>query len=174
MALPRSLLTPTLCLVVLAGDTALADDQRDPTAAEFQGEPAYRSGAMPDYSAPLPQWLDEVKAQRQAWEERRRAAKEAIHARRRQSDPWGAAQHEAREQESQRRHDAIIEQFERDRDTFHNPAPWPGPRDQGPPPPQPAAGAPQPTAPDSTALNPDDPGRYPPSGWDNRWYYRGY
>lgn len=172
MALPLRILIPTLCLVALPAGTSLADPQHDPTGAEFQGTHPYRSGAMPDYSDPLPQWLDEVKAQRQAWEERRRAAKEAVHARRRQHDPWGAAQHEAREQESQRRRDAIIEQFERDRDTFQ--APWAGPRDQGPPSPQPDTGAPQPTVPDSTALNPADPGSYPPSGWDNRWYYRGY
>ena len=174
MALPLRILIPTLCLVALPAGTSLADPQHDPFGVEFQGVHPYRSGAVPDYPDPLPQWLDEVKAQRQAWEERRRAAKEAVHARRRQNDPWGAAQHEAREQESQRRRDAIVEQFERDRDAFHTP--WPGPRDQSPPPPQPQPGAvaPQPTAPDSAALNPADPSSYPPSGWDNRWYYRGY
>jgi hypothetical protein len=172
MALSRRLPTLTLCLAALVAGTAWADPQHETPAAEFQGAHPYRSGAVPDYPDPLPQWLDEVKAQRQAWEERRRAAKEAVQARRRQNDPWGAAQHEAREQESQRRRDAIIEQFERDRDNYH--APWAGPRDQGPPPPQPGTGMPQPTAPESTALNPADPGSYPPSGWDNRWYYRGY
>ena len=149
-----------------------------------------------DYADPMRQWLDDVKAQRQAWEARRQAAKEAINARRRLNDPWGAAQKEAREMENQRRRDAMLEQIERDREAFRNQGPWQGGNlwEPGPPPPGYSAQsdtAPQldPVAPASTALNPpqpaedptqaptqhpDEPSTYSPSGWDNRWYYRGY
>jgi hypothetical protein len=137
------------------------------------------------YADPLDQWLDEVKAQRRVWKERRRAAKEAINARRRLTDPWGAAQQEAREKESQRRHDAMLEQVERDRDAFRNQGPWQSadPWEQGPPPPsQPAPSGPEPeafgvsnrAATGGTPPVPAEPAAYPPSGWDNRWYYRGY
>ena len=182
MAQHRRLLIPALCVLGLGAcpGQASQDDGPTPVQGQAPGQVPGRSiEALPDHPDPLPQWLEEVKAQRQAWEERRRAAKEAIQARRRLNDPWGAAQQEAREQEIQRRRDARMEEIERDRDTFHNPGPWHGPRDQGPPPPQSAdnaapASSPQSPGPDSTALNPGEPAAYPPAGWDNRWYYRGY
>lgn len=174
----RRLLIPALCVLGLGACPGQASQDGDPTPAQGQ-VPGRSIEALPDHTDPLPQWLDEVKAQRQAWEERRRAAKEAIQARRRLNDPWGAAQQEAREQEIQRRRDARMEEIERDRDAFHNSAPWHGARDQGPPPPHPAdtaapPGSPQTAGPDSTAQHPGEPAAYPPSGWDNRWYYRGF
>lgn len=153
---------------------------------EIPGRPGEQVSPRPGpHADPLDQWLDEVKAQRRAWEERRRAAKEAVNARRRWTDPWGVAQHEAREKESQRRHDAMLEQIERDRDAFRNQVPWQTPEtwEAGPPPPssqptphgsQPEAGGSEQAARGATAQSPTAPPAYPPSGWDNRWYYRGY
>ncbi|MBV5346606.1 hypothetical protein JZU46_00015, partial [bacterium] len=51
-------------------------------------------------------WLDEVRTQRQAAEARRQANRESFEARRRANDPWGAAQHEAWEDNVQRRREA--------------------------------------------------------------------
>jgi hypothetical protein len=139
-----------------------------------------QSGATGE-PAPMNQWLDEVRAQRQAWEERRQAAKEALDARRRWIDPWGAAQKEARDKETQRRRDAFREQIERDRELFRNRSPWAaqsGPWQEAPPGTEnlaPDAGAPaeSPIAPPPEEDVPGSP--YPPlPGWDNRWYYRGY
>jgi hypothetical protein len=140
---------------------------------------------------PMRQWLDEVRAQRQAWEARRQAAKDAVNARRRLNDPWGAAEHEAREKESQRRRDAVLERAERDRDAFLGQPPWENANlwESGPPPPLPGQrttpeASPQPDAVGSNNPAPSpaqtpgeqrgDPAPYSPSGWDNRWYYRGY
>lgn len=111
------------------------------------------------------QWLDAVRAQRQAWEGRRRATRDAFDARRRQHDPWGAFQLESREQQYQQRREAFLDRIEQDREHFRNQGPW-----QTPAVPEP---------PDADALpdiNPvDAPILYPPlPGWDNRWYYRGY
>lgn len=140
--------------------------------------PAPPVGAMPPTPEPVPQWLDEVRAQRQAREERRRAAKEALGARRRWIDPRGAAQQEAWEHETQRRRDAFLEKVERDRKAFRSHAPWgPAPtpwREEG------SRLGPEsrsPSIPDTAeaarrALAHEEP--YPLQGWDNRWYYRGY
>jgi hypothetical protein len=126
---------------------------------------------------PMAKWLDEVRAQRRAWEARRRAAKEAIDAHRRWVDPWGAAQHEAREKETERRRQAFREQIERDREIFRNQPPWNSlfdPLDQS------LGMFPD----DRSALDSDEatarqdslspPSEYQLPGWDNRWYYRGY
>ena len=160
-------------------------------AAAAPGQSAQERAQTTGYVDPMRQWLDEVKAQRQAWEARRQAAKEAVNARRRLNDPWGAAQQEARESEIERRREAILEQVERDRDAFHSQRPWQNtnPWESSPPPPPPSQPAqvqtppqPNPATPDGTALNPAqnpnqdtaEPYTYSPSGWDNRWYYRGY
>ena len=127
---------------------------------------------------PVRQWLDEVRAQRYAREERRRADKEAREARRRWIDPWGAAQQEVREQENQRRRNAFLDHIERDREAFRNQVPWRF--EQGPWP----DAIPE-TAGELTGSAANDPPRapappalrtptYPPPGWDNRWYYRGF
>jgi hypothetical protein len=153
-----------------AGLAAAAPQDDGAGAAGPPGEPV--SAQPGGYTDPVDQWLEEVKAQRRAREERRRAAREAIIARRRLTDPWGAAHQEAHEQESQRRHDVMMEQIERDREAFREQGPWqtPGPMDQ--PPASPTPGAPAPEAGD--AQPPAAAPAYPPSGWNNRWYYRGY
>ena len=152
-------------LAMAAGD-ADADGPLVPPASD----PANPLSA--GYVDPVDQWLAEVKAQRKAREERRRATREAINARRRLTDPWGAAHQESHEKESQRRRDAMMEQIDREREAFRDQGPWqlPSPMDQGPPPP-PASGA------ASEAGDGEPPSAvptYPPSGWNNRWYYRGY
>ena len=145
-------------------------------SAHEQAQPI--SGALPPEGEPVSPWLDEVRAQRRAREERRRATKEAIDARRRWIDPWGAAQHEAREQEVQRRRDAFLEKIEREREAFRNQAPWTPP--QTPWPEEIAAPALETPAPveAETAGSPEpsvqQPPPYAPHGWNNHWYYRGY
>ena len=127
---------------------------------------------------PFRQWLDEVRAQRQAREERRRADKEAREARRRWIDPWGAAQQEVREQENQRRRDAFLDHIERDREAFRNQGPWRF--EQGPWPKAipGAAGELTGSAANDSLSAPAPPAprapSYPLPGWDNRWYYRGF
>jgi len=182
MAQYRRLLIPALCVLSLGACPGQASQDSTPIPAQDQAPgqaPGRSDETLHDQHDPLQQWLEEVKAQRQAWEERRRAAKEAIQARRRLNDPWGAAQKEAREQEIQRRRDARMEEMEHDREAFHSPGPWHDPRDPGPPPPQSTdnaatAGPPQSPGPNRTTINPGEPTAYPPAGWDNRWYYRGY
>ena len=137
-------------------------------------------GAMPPIPESVPQWLDEVRAQRQAREERRRAAKEALGARRRWIDPRGAAQQEAWERETKRRRDAFMEKVERDREAFRNHAPWgpaPTPWRNEAPDHDPDTALHSPSNPDTAeasgqTLTREEPYSLP--GWDNRWYYRGY
>ncbi len=104
------------------------------------------------------QWLDAVRAQRRTWEERRRASREAMEARRRQRNPRADAQSESRHLEQQRRHEAFLEQIERDRDLFRGQDPWQPQAPPAPPNPEDAPNPPNPALP----------------GWDNRWYFRGY
>jgi hypothetical protein len=131
-------------------------------------QPPPPSAAEPE---PLDHWLEEVRAQRRAWEERRRAQKEAMDARRRWIDPWGAAQQEAREQEVNRRREEFRDRIERSREAFLQQPPWGSPSAQGPDGSQPAPRDPE--APTEGGLPAIEP--YPPlPGWDNRWYYRGY
>lgn len=154
----------------------------------------------PDPSA---RWLDEVRAQRQAWEERRRLNRETFEARRRLADPWGTAQHEAWEDEVERRREARRQHREQEREHFRGlgpsdpPLPWPEAMDpQGYPArmPPPAPGAPPSSPPGEGAAAdgresvqgeplapgivypPGTPprGPYSPQDWDNLWYYRGY
>lgn len=130
---------------------------------------------VPAQSEPVDRWLEEVRAQRQAWEERRRTNKEAIDARRRWIDPWGAAQKEARDEENRRRRQAFRDKIERERDAFRNQSPWLGPPPpwQGPPPP-PGLGL-GPDGGELTGEPSDLLAPHPPlPGWDNRWYFRGY
>jgi hypothetical protein len=100
-------------------------------------------------------------------------------AHRRLVDPWGAAQHEAQEQETQRRREAFRKQIERDREAFRNQAPWnwpfaPMPDDTLGLLPDDSEGA-WPDADDSAAKKGPSPAPEKPlPGWDNRWYYHGY
>lgn len=176
MATASPILVIALCGAALAATPTASRGEDAGTAAA--GEPPQVSSVPGPQAAPVDQWLDEVRAQRQAWEERRQAQKEAMEARRRWIDPWGAAQHEAREQEITRRREAFRDHIERDRETFFNQAPW---GNRAPWPDDPAA----PDTPDerSTASEPGEGGvadehrslSYPPlPGWDNRWYFRGF
>jgi hypothetical protein len=147
-------------------------------AAQEPPAPAARAGNIAMEPEPVHRWLDEVRAQRQAREERRRAAKEAMEARRRWIDPWGAAQQEAREQELQRRRDALKEKIEREREAFRSQVPW-GPQQNpwqdeatGPGPDFPAVPDADTAGPPEQPLAPPTPYALP--GWDNHWYYRGY
>jgi len=124
---------------------------------------------------PARQWLDEVRAQRQIWQEQRRTAQKA----RRRIDPWGAARQERQEQEAQRHHDAILEHIEHDREAFRNQGPWQlhqrpwqteAFRFSAPPSSQPPANA----AAGASGQAPPRTLTYPLPGWDNRWYYRGF
>ena len=168
--------TAVLLLGAMAAGSVAATPADDTAAAG--GSAAEQHIPQPGlYADPVDQWLEEVKAQRRAREQRRRAAKEAINARRRLTDPWGAAHQEAHEKESQRRHDAMMEQIERDREAFREQGPWQGPgamdlRPPPPPVPPPSSAGTQPDG-GSSQGSPGTPA-YPPSGWDNRWYYRGY
>lgn len=183
----------TLCLVAAVGvGSATVARGEDPTVQPDSALQQPRQAE--DFADPMRQWLDEVKAQRQAWEARRQAAKEAANARRRLTDPWGAAQQEARDKDNQRRRDAMRDQVERDREMFLNQWSWQGSNRWEPDLPPPAHSpnvAPElsPIAPESMTLNPprsaqdlaqdptqhsDESSAYSPSGWNNRWYYRGY
>ncbi len=116
---------------------------------------------------PLPQWLDEVRAQRRALNEHRKAMHDA---QRRARDPWGAAQQDARREELQRRRQERREQIDEDRRLFRSYGPWLEP---GWPisPVEPPYAQSVPTPMDDAESREQ---HYPPQGWDNRWYYRGW
>jgi hypothetical protein len=166
-------------------------------AARPAGEPG---GSIPgDLPAQDPsiRWLGEVRAQRRAWEERRKAARESFEARRRGAGPWGSAQHEAWEEEVERRREARRQQREQERELFRSLGPtepplrWPERMDHpggfatAPTPGSPPGDTmvtdgsppalPQPLAP-GVVYPPGPPprGPYSPQDWDNLWYYRGY
>jgi len=139
-----------------------------------QTPPPFPTDCMPTAEPePVRRWLDEVRAQRQKIRQERRRA---VHEARRRIDPWGAARQERREQETQRRHDTFLEHIERDREAFRNQGPWQlrqvprqgeAPRFSAPQPPTDAAAG-------ASAQTPPRMPTYPPPGWDNRWYYRGF
>lgn len=165
-ALGRAIAQALVWALVCAGAPILAEDIEESTAPSQAPDP------MDDPALP---WLDEVRAQRRAVEERRKAAREAIDARRRLSDPWGAAQKDAREDDLRRRRQAHLERMEQEREMIRGqapaqpPAPWPAIPDP-PPPPGPAAG----DNPLGPAYPTPPPAPFAPPGWDNYWYYRGY
>ncbi|HSO81095.1 hypothetical protein [Thiocapsa sp.] len=128
-------------------------------------------GDPPPGSAPTP-WLDEVRAQRQAWETRREATRSAYEARRRANNPRAAAQQEAWEEDVRRRRADRLERMDQERELFRSLGP-----DQLPPPWPWVTG--MPTLPEigSGATSPDTPGEesiFAPPGWDNHWYFRGF
>lgn len=143
-------------------------------ATGWAAEPTASSPSQP-VEEPGSPWLEDVRAQRQAWETRRRAAKEAIEARRRWQDPWATAEQEAREEEIQRRRDEWLERIDRNREAFRSQGPWYV--RAGPPPTQSAESdrlTAQPAERASASLHDWQPPHYPPQGWDNGWYYKGY
>jgi hypothetical protein len=175
---------------MLACAPALAEQAQAPGAEPpHPAPPAADLGPESLHPEPDLPWLEEVRAQRRAAEERRESAREAFEARRRQSDPWGAAQLEAREQEQKRRREARLKRIEEERGRFRALGPTEPPRwglgsHQAPPLPAypPFPGPPLGAAPESGPV--DEPGvlaplappsgSYSPQDWDNLWYYRGY
>jgi hypothetical protein len=168
-----------------------------PPWAQAEAPAEERTPAHMTAQDPGARWLDEVRAQRQAWEERRNASREAFEARRRLADPRGAAQHDAWEDEVERRRDARRQQREQELEHFRGLGPPEPPRPEsivpwgypaqttatpaGPPPAGPATAV----GPPSEHAEPHPPGiiyppgapprgPYSPQDWDNLWYYRGY
>ncbi len=185
-------------LAALTTAAAGATDQAPLGGADDAASGPGRSATPSTAATRVTPWLDEVRAQRRAWEERRKAAHEAFEARHRATDPWGAAQHDAWEDEVDRRREARRQQMEQDREHFRALAPpappvppWPEPL--GPQQPFSRPPTPQPTpselgsgedsrpqlgeSPSGGVIYP--PGAppkapYSPQDWDNLWYYRGY
>lgn len=94
------------------------------------GDPSARHAGAPVIDAPdqfppetWTPWLEEVRAQRQAWESRREAARDAFDSRRRASNPRAAAAQEAWEETVQRRRSARLEHMEQERRHFLQLAP---------------------------------------------------
>lgn len=180
-----------LGLAMLISTAAAAADQES-------AAPEAPAGAAIPASPRATPWLDEVRAQRRAWEQRRKAAHDAFETRHRANDPWGAAQHDAWEDEIERRREARRQQMEQDREHFRSltpappPAPWPelsSPQQSflGQPPQsgsQPSESATEqhgsiahdPAQGGPVVYPPGAPprGPYSPQDWDNLWYYRGY
>ena len=158
--LPMNPLTafPWFVFLLVCGLLDAPSRAMEPAKDHVASETPPRLAPDPD---PMNRWLDEVRAQRQAWQERRRVTKEAIDARRRWIDPWGAAQHQAREKETQRRREAFHDQIARERQAFREQGPWFVPPVPG-------------EEPEAQANTLDFPAYPPLPGWDNRWYYRGY
>ncbi|WP_201098240.1 hypothetical protein [Thiocystis minor] len=127
----------------------------------------HQQSAFPDAGSP---WLDEVRAQRQAWEARRHETRETYDALRRLHNPRGAAQQDAWNEDVRRQRAERLERIERDREIF---------RDLGPnlfPYPLPG-NLPLPfslSEPGSAAHADTGEPMFAPPGWDNLWYFRGY
>jgi hypothetical protein len=132
--------------------------------------PASQDTPMPHDGAP--RWLDAVRAQRRALQERRRAQHQA---RRRAIDPVGTARQEALEQEFLRRRREMRDLIAQERWLFLNFGPWLTPL------PSPPAGTSQPPAdgpaePQAKSARPETkptPASKLPD-WDNGWYFRGW
>lgn len=140
-----------------------------PTASIQPAAQTY--GDQPPAPASTP-WLDEVRAQRQAWEARRDATRSAYEARRRANNPRAAAQQEAWEEDVRRRRAARTERMDQNLEWFRSLGPG------QPPPPWPWVSG-MPTLPEigSVTIAPGTPGDQPifaPPGWDNHWYFRGF
>lgn len=134
-----------------------------PWLSAQETDPAEADEAQAQYPnpSPRPQWLDEVRAQRRAWEGRREETRKALDARHRWIDPWGAAQREAREREIEQRRQAFQERIEQEREQFRAGRP-------------PLGSYPQPLVPPAPGPQTSPPPALEPQGWDNRWYYQGY
>jgi hypothetical protein len=171
------LLALSLALLVVGSPGQSARAHED--ANTLLSSPAYPMLDEPGApEAPTP-WLDEVRAQRQAWEERREATRQAYEARRRANNPRGAAVQEAWEEDTRRRRAARMERMAQDREHFRQIGPpepplgqpWaPPPWTTDHPPPPPDLGA---STPMVIPGQPED-GLPNPPGWDNLWYFRGF
>jgi hypothetical protein len=135
--------------LVLAGLAGPATAEESGTRTTPPTDPSVIGIEPTDRGAP---WLDEVRAQREAWESRRSAAREYHEQRRRTYHPRGAIQQEAWEEDLRRRRAERQERIEQDREVF---------RRLG-----------SEVSEQAEPLLPEPPA-YPP-GWDNLWYFRGY
>ncbi|MBK1720918.1 hypothetical protein CKO23_01455 [Thiocystis violacea] len=141
-----------------------------PTLAQQAAETPYAMPPetwMPAPEIPSP-WLDEVRAQRHAWEARRKAAREEYTARRRLNNPRGSAHQEIWEEDLRRRRAERQERIDQQREHFLSL-----------PPGQPAADRPDDGG--ATSADPQSteyPGAsdpmFTPPGWNNLWYFRGF
>lgn len=148
-------------LLALTG-VAIAEESGGRVAVPV--DPAAIGIAQPDMAAP---WLDEVRAQREAWEARRSAVREQHGQRRRLHHPRGAAQQEDWEEDLRRRRAERQERIDQDREVFRRlgPSAW------GLPPPF-AEGESEVSERPESLLHQPPP--ISPPGWDNLWYFRGY
>lgn len=140
-------------------------------AAHTDSEPQTAPQGSPAPDDMVPRWLEAVRAQRRALQERRRAQHQA---RRRALDPVGTARQEAMEEEFQRRRQEMRDMIAQDRWLFLNFGPWLSPL-RTPPGMSPPRGLAAPDRPPDPA---DDTERSPsaddPPEWDNGWYFRGW
>jgi hypothetical protein len=140
-------------------------------AAQAGSEPQTAPQGSPAPDDMVPRWLEAVRAQRRALQERRRAQHQA---RRRALDPVGTARQEAMEEEFQRRRQEMRDMIAQDRWLFLNFGPWLSPLPT-PPGISPPTG---PAAPDSPHDPADEtepgPSAGDPPEWDNGWYFRGW
>ncbi|NBC13414.1 MAG: hypothetical protein GVY09_08730 [Gammaproteobacteria bacterium] len=155
-----------------AGSAADAYAQAPPATAARAGsdsQPAPQGSPAPDDM--VPRWLEAVRAQRRALQERRRAQHQA---RRRALDPVGTARQEAMEEKFQRRRQERRDMIAQERWLFLNFGPWLSPLSTPPGVAPPAGPAPFEPPPDFV----DDAERVPsaddPPEWDNGWYFRGW
>lgn len=134
-----------------------------------------RSESLKPPPAPVPRWLEEVRAQRRALHEQRRAAHEArIEA----LDPVGTAKRDEREKLRRRRQAEVREMIESERRLYLNRGPWLSPLAPKPPlasdldPLADGSLAPPEAARDEQPSPSDSQGT--PSDWNNHWYYNGW
>jgi hypothetical protein len=164
-----------LLLIALLMSAPVVSSADRTSAIQAQPEPPIGDDQFPEETTTP--WLDEVRAQRQAWEDRRESARSAFEARRRANNPRAAAQQEAWEEDVRRRRAARLEWMDQERERFRQLGPavpplsepwtWPWPKD--PP------GSLE-SAPGATFVSPVAPEEslFVPPGWDNHWYFRGF
>ncbi|NEV61494.1 hypothetical protein [Thiorhodococcus minor] len=111
---------------------------------------------------PASPWLEEVRAQRRAWEARRKAARDEFEARRRTNNPRASARQEAWQEDLRQRRAQRQERIDQERELFRSLGPTP-----------PAAPAPGEQGGEGSYPAPGDPMLKPP-GWDNLWYFRSF
>lgn len=146
----------TLASVAIAGESG--------TGIAVSADPAGIEVEPPDMVSP---WLDEVRAQREAWEARRSVVREQYEQRRRAHHPRGGVQPPSWEEDLRRRRAERQERIDQDRAVFRRFGPevwWP---------PRTFADQESEVSDRSEARSPEPPPVYPP-GWDNLWYFRGY
>jgi hypothetical protein len=139
--LPPSLLT----FALLWANPCAGNNATDPAA-----DPSHQAGSET-------RWLDAVKAQREAWEQRRQSLKEAADMRRKHLDPWGAAQIEAQERSAEMRREQARQHIEQQRKSAEA-----------------QLDANRQATENYLQQRQQMLHSYPPYGWNNPWYYRGY